>query len=54
VGKPEGSIPLAITRCKWEDCVIMELREVEWSDLNEDRGQRMASAYTVLNLRVPS
>jgi hypothetical protein len=44
VGKPEGKIPLGRPRCKWEDNIKMNLREVgwcgmEWTDLAKVRDQ---------------
>jgi hypothetical protein len=42
VGKPEGKKP--IPRCRWEDNIKMDLREIgwgdmDWSDLAQDRNQ---------------
>jgi hypothetical protein len=28
VGKPEGKKPLGRTRCKWEDNIMMDLKEI--------------------------
>ena len=58
VGKPEGKRPLARPRCRWEDNINMDLREVccdpgDWIDLAEDRDQRRAYVRAVVNLRVP-
>jgi hypothetical protein len=30
VGKPEGRRPLERPRCRWEDNIKMDLREVGW------------------------
>jgi hypothetical protein len=30
VGKPEGKIPLRRPRCRWEDGIRMDLREMAW------------------------
>jgi hypothetical protein len=30
VGKPEGKEPLGRPRCRWEDNIRMDLREIEW------------------------
>jgi hypothetical protein len=30
VGKPEGRRPLGRSRCRWEDNIKMDLREVRW------------------------
>ena len=54
VGKPEGKRPLRRTRCRWEDNIKMDLREVgcdpgEWIAFAEDRDQ----CKVVINLRVP-
>jgi hypothetical protein len=42
VGKPEGKRPLGTPRCRWEDGIRMDLREigwgtVEWTQLAQDR-----------------
>jgi hypothetical protein len=44
VGKPEGKGPLGRPRCRWEDGIIMDLREiglgnVDWIRLVQDRDQ---------------
>ena len=44
VGKPGGRRPLGRPRRRWEDNIIMDLREVgcdpgEWIDLAKDRDQ---------------
>jgi hypothetical protein len=31
VGKPEGNRPLGRPRCRWEDNIKMDLREIGWS-----------------------
>jgi hypothetical protein len=31
VGKPEGKRSLGRSRCRWEDDIKMDLREIEWS-----------------------
>jgi hypothetical protein len=58
VRKPEGKRPLGKPKRRWEDNVIMNLREIGWSgmdwiDLAQDRGQWKALANTVMNLPVP-
>jgi hypothetical protein len=58
VGKPEGNRPLGRPRRRWEDNIIMDLREIgwfgmNWIDLAEDRDQWRALVNTVMNLRVP-
>ena len=44
VGKPEGKRPVGRPRCRWEDNIKVDLREVgcdpgEWIELAEDRDQ---------------
>jgi hypothetical protein len=30
VGKPEGKRPFARPRCRWDDVIKMDLREIGW------------------------
>jgi hypothetical protein len=58
VGKPEGNRPLGRPRCRWEDDIRMNLREIGWGgmdciDLVQDRDQWRALVNTAMNLRVP-
>jgi hypothetical protein len=58
VGKPEKKRPLGRPRLRWEDNIIMDLREIgwgdmDWIDLAQDRDQWRALVNTVMNLRVP-
>jgi hypothetical protein len=58
VGKPEGKRPLGRPRCRWEDNIKMELREIGWGgmgwiDLDQDRDQWRALVNTVMNLLAP-
>jgi hypothetical protein len=58
VGKPEGKRPLRRPRCRWEDNIKMDLREigwegVDWIHLAEDRDHCLAVVNTVMNLRFP-
>jgi hypothetical protein len=58
VGRPEGKRPLGRARCRWEDNIKMDLREIEldvanWIQLAQDRVQSRAFVNTVMNLRVP-
>jgi hypothetical protein len=58
VGRPEGKRPLGRPRCKWEDNIKMDLREigidgVNWIQLAQNRVQWRACVNTVMNLRVP-
>jgi len=44
VGKPEGKRPLGKPKCRWEDDIKMDLKEVGWEglhwiDLAKDRGR---------------
>jgi hypothetical protein len=58
VGNSEGKRPLGRPRCRREDNIRMDLREIEWGgmdwiDLAQDRDQWRALVDTVMNLRVP-
>ena len=58
IGKPEGKRPLGRPRCRWEDNIKMDLREVvgvggDCMELAQDRGRWRALLGTVRNLRVP-
>jgi hypothetical protein len=58
VGKPEGKRPLRRPRCRWEDNVIMNLREtcwegVDWFHLAQNRDQWWALVNTVTKLCDP-
>ena len=58
VGKPKGKRTLGRPRCRWEDNIKMDLREVgcdpgEWIDFAEDRDQWRAYVRAVMNLWVP-
>jgi hypothetical protein len=58
VGRPEGRRPLGRHRCRWEDNIKMDLREigfgdVEWIHLVQDRDRWRAVVNTVMNLRIP-
>jgi hypothetical protein len=58
VGRPEGRRPLGGPRRRWEDNIKMDLREVEfgdvdWIDLAQDRDKWRTLVNTVMNLRVP-
>jgi hypothetical protein len=57
VGKPEGKRPHRRPRCRWDDDVRMDLREVglevvEWICLAQDTDQWQALVKTVMNVRV--
>jgi hypothetical protein len=57
-GKPEGKRPLGRPRCRWEDGIRMDLREiglgggVDWIRLAQDRDRWRAVVSAVMNLRV--
>jgi hypothetical protein len=58
VGRPEGKRPLERPRCRWEDNIKMDLREIgidatNWIQLAQDRVQWWVCVNTVRNLRVP-
>jgi hypothetical protein len=58
VGKPEGKRPLVRQRCRWEDNIRMDIREigwegVDWMNLAPDRDQWQTLVNMVMNLRVP-
>ena len=58
VRKPEEKRPSGKPRCRWEENVKMDLRDLgcdpgEWIALAEDRDQWRAYVRAVINLRVP-
>jgi hypothetical protein len=58
VGRPEGKRPLGKPKCRWEDNIKPDLREisidgVNWIQLAQDRVQWRDFLKTVMNLRVP-
>jgi hypothetical protein len=58
VGRPECKRPLGRHRCRWEDNIKLDLREigvdgVNWIQLAQDRVQWWAFLNTVMNLWVP-
>jgi hypothetical protein len=57
VGNPEGKRPLGRPRCRWEDEIRMDLREigfggVDWIRLSQYRDRWRAVVSAVMNLRV--
>jgi hypothetical protein len=58
VGRPEGRRPLGRPRHRWEDNINMDLREIEFGDVDwihwaQDRDRWRALVNTVINLWVP-
>jgi hypothetical protein len=58
VGKPEGKRPLGRPRRRWVNNIRVDLREVDWGDVDwiglaQDRNRWRAVVNSVLNLRVP-
>jgi hypothetical protein len=58
VGNSEGKRPLVRPRRRWENNIRMSLRQIVWGSVDwirvvKDRGQQLAAAKTVINVRVP-
>jgi hypothetical protein len=58
VGKPERKRALGRPRHRWEDNIIMDIREigwggVDWIDMLEDRDQWRALVNAVMKFRIP-
>jgi hypothetical protein len=58
VGQPEGRRPLGRPRRRWEDNIMIDLREVgcgcvDWMELAQDRDRWRALVSAMMNLRVP-
>ena len=58
MGKPDGKRPLGRPRCKWEDNIKMDLKEVgrdygDWMELTQDWDRWRALVSKVMNFRVP-
>jgi hypothetical protein len=58
VGKPEEKRPSGRPRCRWEDTIKMDLKEVgrgcgDWMEFAQHRGRWRALVSTVKNHRVP-
>jgi hypothetical protein len=58
LGGPKARDQLRRPRCRWEDNIRMDLREIgideaNWIQLVQDRVQWRACVNTVMNLRVP-
>jgi hypothetical protein len=57
-GKPDGKKLLGRPRCRWEDNIKMDHREIRWDNmdwihLTQDRGQWMAVVNMAMNFDVP-
>jgi hypothetical protein len=57
VGKPEGKRPFGRLRCRWDNGIRIDLREIgwrclEWIQLAQDRCQWWALVNIVMNLQV--
>jgi hypothetical protein len=53
VGKAEGRRPLGRPSRMWLDNIRMDLVEVGWGDLAQDRDRSRAPVNAVVNLQVP-
>jgi hypothetical protein len=58
VGTPEGKRSLGRPRCRWEDNIKIDLRDIgidgaNWIRLAQDVVQWQSFVSTVMNLRVP-
>jgi hypothetical protein len=57
VVRPEGKTPLGRPRCRWEDNIKLDVREIgidgaNWIQLAQDRVQWRAFVNTVTNHRI--
>jgi hypothetical protein len=57
-GRPKGKRPLGRPKCRWEDNIKMDLREIGINGVNgvqlaQDRVHWKACVNTVMNLQVP-
>jgi hypothetical protein len=58
MGKPERERPLGRSRLRWDDNIIMDLKDkkyegVNWTHWVQDRDNCLAFVSTVMNLRLP-
>jgi hypothetical protein len=58
VGKPKGKRPLGRLKCRWEDSIKIDLREIgwgvmDWIHLAIDTDQWLAYVNMVMKFRVP-
>ena len=49
LGKPEGKRPLGRPRYRWQDNIKMDLQEVDWIVLTQDRDRWWTLVSTVMN-----
>jgi hypothetical protein len=52
VGKPEGKRSLGRPKRRWEDNIKMDLQEVGWIEVAQDRDRWWELVNAVMNLRV--
>ena len=57
-GKPSGKRPFGRPRCRWEDSIRMEVKEIgistkNWVDSAQDRNYWRALVNAALNFRIP-
>jgi hypothetical protein len=56
-GRPEGRRPLGRSRCRQEDNIKMDIKEVgwgiDWTELAQDRDRWRALVNAVMNIRIP-
>ena len=55
--KPIGKMPLGRSRCRWEDDIRMDLKEISiktrnWIDSTQDKDCRRAIVNVALNLQI--
>jgi hypothetical protein len=50
VGKSEGKRPLGRPRRRWQDGIKMDLGEIGWIQMSQDRGRWRAVVNAVMNL----
>jgi hypothetical protein len=58
VGKPEGKRSLGGPKCKWQNDMKIDVRDIGWVGMNwihlvQDSNQWRALVNTVMNLQVP-
>jgi hypothetical protein len=58
IGKHEGKRPVERLRCRWEDNIRMDLREIGWGGMNQinllqDRDQWLVVVSMIMNFQIP-